>query len=194
MNWTKVMIALVSLLLVGCATTVTPNGTQIGIWTGNKMKKYDPNIKVDSSQIANSGAYSHAVALALADIKDPEARADAKEAMIAISGNNPANIWRNGTGINSNRPPAVLGVRGAFGRMYNPNKFPVRVAIRGLGSPYVFGPGEQLELVVPYGQYEVWTYNAETGSFLGKDKLDTSRRRFRVGDVTYDFQVSLDGI
>lgn len=180
------------MIISGCATTITPSGMQSGLWTGNKVPMYNPSQKVDPSQTANKGSDGHAAALALGDIQNPEARADAKEAMIAISENN--GFWSRGMrGVSHNgQPPALAGTGGGFGRLYNPFEYPITVMIRGLGSPYTFGPGEEQELLVPHGKYDVIVYNTDSGQLIGHDTLDTSRR-MKVGDKIYDFNIRLDG-
>lgn len=199
-----IVLVLVGLLATGCMTIDTPHGSQKSYgWSSNQMAKHaDPTQKIDPSQTAWKGYDGHAAALALGDIKDPAARADAKEAMIAVSENSNMNIWgysKSGSNkvigvMADGRPPTVLGSSGAFGAMYNPNKFPIIVQIRGLGSPYTFRPGETVKLIVPHGKYQIWVYNAETKNLLGtNDKLDTKWGRHRRGDKTYDFIVRLDG-
>lgn len=190
-TWSLIMVFLM-IFVSSCATTITPSGIQSGLWTGNKVPIYDPSQKVDPSQTANKSADGHAAALALGDIQDTAARADAKEAMIAISDNN--GLWgRSMRSIGYNgQPPALAGTSGGFGRLYNPFEYPITVLIRGLGSPYTFGPGEEQELLVPYGKYDVIVYNTESGQLIGHDTLDTSRR-MKVGDKIYDFNIRLDG-
>ncbi|NCN07788.1 hypothetical protein GW933_03830 [Candidatus Falkowbacteria bacterium] len=193
-NFLLILVVIFEIMLIsGCATTMTPVGIQSGLWTGNKVPMYDPSQKVDPSQTANKGADGHAAALALGDIQNPEARTDAKEAMIAISENN--SFWGRGSGAIGigGQVPALAGQNGGFGRLYNPFEYPIRVIIRGLGSAYTFGPGEEQELLVPQGKYDVIVYNAESGQLIGHDTLDTSRR-MKTGDKIYDFNIRLDGV
>ncbi|MDO8669470.1 MAG: hypothetical protein Q7K65_04210 [Candidatus Buchananbacteria bacterium] len=191
-------VMLFVILFCGCSTTSSPFGLYSGLGIGGgKMATYaDPRLKVDPSQVAYKSSDGYAAALALGDISDPEARADAKDAMIAISDN--SSIWNRGSrnfgatrGV-SDQAPALAGFDGGFGRIYNPFEYPVTVLIRGLGSPYTFGPGEEQELAVPYGRYDVVVYNAETGQLIGHERLDTSRR-MKTGDHVYDFNIRLDG-
>lgn len=196
----KQMLAVMVLMVVvlaafGCSTTTTQFGMSSGMGGGQRMAVYaDPSRRVDPSQTAYKGASGHAAALALGDITDTEARQDAKEAMIAISEN--SSFWnRGGRGLNSvgasGQVPTLAGTSGAFGRMYNPFEHPITVLIRGLGSPYTFGPGEEQEFSIPFGRYDVVVYNTETGQLMGHNKLDTSYRR-KVGDKIYDFNMRVD--
>lgn len=191
----KTKVALLAVMfLAGCSTTMTPFGTSSVLGIGGMAKYADPSQKVDPSQTAYKGAEGHAAALALGDIENPEARADAKEAMIAVSEN--TSIWGRGSrgmgtvGING-QLPIIAGSNGAFGRMYNPFEYPITVLVRGLGSPYTFGPGEEQELLVPPGKYDVVVYNAETRQLMGHNELNTAYRR-KVGDKVYDFNIRLD--
>jgi len=192
-----VTLVVVAVLLAGCATTITPNGLQSGIWTGNKVPMYNPSQRVDPSQTAYKGVEGHAAALALGDIDNPEARTDAKEAMIAISEN--ASFWGRGsrgiggfstTNING-RAPVIAGTSGAYGRMYNPFEYPITVVIRGLGSPYTFGPGEEQELLLPHGKYDVVVYNTESRQLMGHNHFGTLFER-KYADKVYNFNVRLD--
>lgn len=190
-----VILVVMVCLLAGCATTVTPFGTTSGLGIGGgEMAKYaDPTKKVDPSQTAYKGADSHAAALALGDIQDPAARADAKEALIAVSENTGwGGTFGRGRGVRSGVAPTIAGTNGGYGRLYNPFEYPIMVQIRGLGSPYTFGPGEEQELLVPYGKYDIVVYNAESGQLIGHDQIDTSHQT-KVGDKVYDFNVRLDG-
>ncbi len=188
-------------LIAGCSTIDTQFGrySGLGIGSGQIGQNANPTLKVDPSQTAYKGAEGHAAALALGDIADPVARADAKEAMIAVSEND--NIWNRGVrGSNSGnigavdergRSAVIAGISGAYGRMYNPFEYPITVVIVGLGSPYTFGPGEVQELLIPHGDYDAVVYNTSLHQMMGHNHFDTSTQK-KWDDKIYNFIVRLD--
>ena len=198
-----IAVLLIGILIVGCSTTSTQRGQRSGLigFSGKRLITYtDPSQPVDPGQTGLEGINGQSGPITLGTIADSEARKDSLEAIKTISENESVGIWGRGArglggrGINpnNNRAPAIEGVNGGFGRMENPFTYPIKVYVRGLGSPYVFRPGEVLELIVPHGRYEVVIYNGETGQLIGAEKLDTSYRT-KQGDKEYDFNIRLDG-
>lgn len=199
-------VLLIVVLMVGCSTTSSNFASMSGFGFGGKrvIEQADPSRPVDPGQTGLAGINGqsgpYAAAVTLGTISNPEARKDSLEAIKTISENESIGIWgrgarvRGGQGLigQNNRAPAIEGVNVGFGRMENPFPYPIKVYIRGLGSPHLFRPGEVLELHVPHGRYELVIYNAETGQLIGAEKLDTSYRS-KLGDKSYDFNIWLDG-
>lgn len=205
-EWPQCLIGLISMIvglifMAGCSTIDTQFArySGLGLGAGQLGELSDPTLKVDPSQTAYKGAEGHAAALALGDIVDPLARADAKEAMIAVSEND--NIWNRGIrGSNSGnigtvdergRSPVIAGTSGAYGRMYNPYEYRITVVIVGLGSPYTFGPGEVQELLIPHGEYDAVVYNTTSHQLMGHNHFGTSTQK-KWADKIYNFIVRLD--
>lgn len=184
----------VLVLCSGCMTSGGQWGQGGGLWStgAGSAEINDPSRRVDPGQIAARDPGPYGAALGIGNIQDPAARNDAKEALQTVSENQ--NMFWGGSRsgqLPNGKAPAVAGSTNAFGKLINSFDYPINVVVKGAGSGQSFGPGQEVELLLPHGRYTVALYNS-AGNLIGQEQIDTSRRT-RRGDVVYDFYVRLDG-
>jgi hypothetical protein len=131
-----------------------------------------------------------ASAAVVGGIEDSRAREAAMKTAIAVSENQSGFYGsRSGGGriVGRGNPAAAMRKEVAFGKIHSLSTDPLEVTIVGMGRMN-FGPGEEIELYLPPGTYEILTYKEGWG------KAVSQKESIRIRDSSrHDFSIHLRG-